>query len=233
MPPPRCSSGTRCPLTMVVPLRLLTKGFTLATSCAYSGAAKLTPMISRNSTTAAMAIRLRHSRRPASAHGLRPLISGRRSSGTCAGGSADSVSAIAIGSHLGGRRWQSRRWLLLQPLLVDQDVPLGIPLIPLNALGQEVDLLRVVQVDPRRLVGHRVIDLGPDVVGGRGVGDPEVLGLGHLRLDGLVAERGYVRARVAARVDAAAAEQRVQEVRRSRVVLVPGGPGDVPLLGVG
>ncbi len=87
---------------MVVPLRLFANAFTFAMSCAYSGAAKLTAMMSRKSTSAAIAMRLRHSRRPASAHGLRPLISGSRS-GAWPGGSADSVSAIAISGHLGGR----------------------------------------------------------------------------------------------------------------------------------
>src|SRR5258708_25354722 len=146
---------------MVVALRLWTKGLTFAMSLAYSGAAKLTATISRNKTSAAIAILFRHSRRPASAHGLRPLISARNSSGTCAGGPADSVSAIAISGRLSGRR---QRRCLLQPLLVDQDVPLRIPLVPLDALGQEVDLLGVVQVDPRRLVGHGVIDLRPECV---------------------------------------------------------------------
>src|SRR5712692_7646054 len=192
-PPPRCISGTRCPLTMVVPFRLLANGFTCAMSFAYSGAAKLTATISRKSTSAAMAMRFRHRRRPASAHGLCPLISGDRSSGDCAGGSADSVRAIAI-------------WLT-QPLLIDQDVPLRVPLVSVDPRRQEVDLLGVVQVDPWCLVGHVVIDLRPDVVGGGRVGHSEVLRLGHLGLDGLIAERSDVRAGVAAGVDAAAAEQ--------------------------
>ena len=102
MPPPRCISGTLCPLTIVVPFRLFANGFTFATSFAYSGAAKLTTMISRNRTSAAMAILFRQRRRPASAHGLRPLTSGDRS-GICAGGSADSVRAIAISGRPRGR----------------------------------------------------------------------------------------------------------------------------------
>ncbi len=79
-------------------------------SCAYSGAPKLTPMISRNRPSAATAIRFRHSRRQANAQGLRPLISGSSSEGSCAGGSADSVSAIAIGGCYFSHCWSIRMY---------------------------------------------------------------------------------------------------------------------------
>src|SRR6185437_7787496 len=48
---------------------------------------------------------------------------------------------------------------LLQPQAVNQDVPLRIPLVAVDVLGQEVDLLRVVHVDPGSLRGVRVVDL--------------------------------------------------------------------------
>ena len=38
-----------------------------------------------------------------------------------------------------------------EPELVNEDVPLRVPLVAVHVLGQEVDLLGVVQVDPRRL----------------------------------------------------------------------------------
>ena len=99
----------------------------------------------------------------------------------------------------------------------------------MDVLGQEVDLLRVVHVHPGRLGGVHVIDLCPQRRGPARVGRPHRLGLVDLRLDGLVAELGDVRAGVTVLVNAPAAEQHVQEVRRGRVVLVPGRPADVPL----
>src|SRR6185437_13664705 len=50
---------------------------------------------------------------------------------------------------------------LLDPELVDQDVPLRVPLVVPDPLRQEVDLLRVVEVDPRSLIGHVVVNLRP------------------------------------------------------------------------
>ncbi len=64
---------------IVVPFRFGTSGFTCATSLAYSGAARLSTTISRNSPSPASAMRLRRSRRAARAHGLRPAIAGRKS----------------------------------------------------------------------------------------------------------------------------------------------------------
>ena len=54
------------------PFRLGGNGFTCATYFAYSGAARDSTTISRNRPSAASAMRLRRSRRPASAHGFRP-----------------------------------------------------------------------------------------------------------------------------------------------------------------
>src|SRR5215471_9620311 len=130
-PPPCCISGTRFPWTIVVPFRLLTNGFVWAIWLANSGASRDTTTISRNSTSAAIAMRLCQSRRPASSHGL--------------------TIAAATG--------------LLQPQLVEQDVPLRVELIAVDAAGQEIDQLGVVQGDPGRLVGDRVVDLRPHVVG--------------------------------------------------------------------
>src|SRR6185437_12097642 len=121
---------------------------------------------------------------------------------------------------------------LLQPQAVNQDVPLRIPLVAVDVLGQEVDLLRVVHVDPGSLRGVRVVDLRPDRGRPGRVAGLHGLGLGDLAVDQLVAERGDVRAGVAVGMDGPAAQQHVQEVRRGRIVLVPGGQADVPLTGV-
>ena len=83
-PPPCSISGTRLPWTIVVPFRLLANGFVCAMWLAYTGASRDTTTISRNSTSAAMAMRLCQSRRPASSHGLRPAIAGRNSVATSA-----------------------------------------------------------------------------------------------------------------------------------------------------
>src|SRR5690242_8162000 len=110
---------------------------------------------------------------------------------------------------------------LLDPELVDKDVPLGVPLVITDPLSQEVNLLRVVEVNPWGLVSDLMVNLSPQVVGSGQVGQLHVRGLRHLLLDVLVAELGDVGAGVTAGVDAAAAEQNVQEVRRNGVVLIP------------
>src|SRR5712692_10782646 len=179
-PPPCWSSGTRFPFTIVVPVTLAPNGSTCAISWAYNGAAKLTATTSRNSTSPAIATRSRRSRRQARAHGLRPVISEGRSGASSSGARAASPNAIAISG-------------LLEPLLVDQDVPLGIPLVPLHALGEDVDLLRVVHVHPGRLVGDLMVDLRPQVVGGGRVRAAHGFRPGHLRLDRRVTELGDVR----------------------------------------
>ena len=46
--------------------------------------------------------------------------------------------------------WKRPFRLLVQPDLVVEHVPLRAPLVALHPLGQEVDLLRVVEVDPRQ-----------------------------------------------------------------------------------
>src|SRR5260370_25325484 len=92
LPPPCCITGTTLPPTTVVPFRFGTSGFTCATSRAYHGASRLSTTISRNSPSAASAMRLRRSRRPASAHRLPPAIARRHpaESSTCS-------SSVAIG----------------------------------------------------------------------------------------------------------------------------------------
>src|SRR5580692_6352652 len=211
-------TGTTRPPTMVVPLRFGTSGLpTCATSCAYSGAARHTTTIRRNRTRAAIAMRLDRSRRQASAHGLRLATAGRNAVDVVC-----SATAAMPCSPRGPGRRPGPRGLLREPQLVDQDVPLRVPLVPIHVLGQEVDLLRVVQVDPGRLLGVLVVHLRPQGGCLRRVGGLDGLSLVDLRLDGRVAERGDVRAGVAVLVDGAAAEQDVEEVRRGRVVLVPG-----------
>src|ERR1022692_304028 len=122
---------------------------------------------------------------------------------------------------------------LTLPQPVDEDVPNRSPLVTVDAARQHVDLLRIEHVDPGRSVGVLVVDLGPQPGGLGWVGGLVRLGLVDLRLDVLLAERGDVRAGVAVRVDGAAAEQHVQEVRGGRVVLEPLRVGHVPLGGVG
>src|SRR5436309_1349749 len=200
------------------------------------GAPKLTTTISRKSASPAIATRLRTSRRPASAHGLRPATSGPpgEAGSTCSRAATSAMYQSPYQPGAGRFRGTSPppgsdSTGLLDPELVDQDVPLRVPLVVPDPLRQEVDLLGVVEVDPRSLIGHLVVNLRPDLVRGVGVGDAGLLRLIHLGLDRLVAEGRDVRAGVAVRVDGAAAEEHVQEVGRRRVVLVPGRPADVPL----
>src|SRR5215472_7651967 len=86
-------TGTTLPPMTVVPFRLGVIGLlSCATSWAYTGASRHATTISRNSPSAASAMRLRASRSPARAHGLRPAIAGRNSveGSTCS-------SSVAIG----------------------------------------------------------------------------------------------------------------------------------------
>ena len=76
---------------------------------AYSGAARLTATISRNSTSAAIAMRLRRSRRPASAHGLRPAIAGRRLRERLRLVELP-LPCAALASELSGRYFDSQSW---------------------------------------------------------------------------------------------------------------------------
>src|SRR5580700_379359 len=136
---------------MVVPFRLGLSGLAMwATSCAYSGAARLSSTISTNSPSAAIAMRFLRSCRHASAHGLRPATAGRNSV----------VSSCSARAAINGSP-PRRAPLLRQPELVDQDVPLRIPHVAVHVGRQEVDLLGVVQIDPRRLVGELVVDGRP------------------------------------------------------------------------
>src|SRR5689334_25405087 len=186
-------TATTFPFTTVWPFRLGGNGFTCATYLAYSGAARDSTTISRNRASAASAMRLRRSRRPASAHGFRPTTA-----------EVDSGPTSACSSRVA---------MLREPEPVDEDVPLRVPQVTVNVAGQEVDLLRVVHVDPGRRVGLGVVDLRPERGRPGRVGGRHRLGLVDLGLDGLVAECGDVRAGVAVRVDGPAAEQHVQEVR--------------------
>src|SRR6476660_7907508 len=133
------------------------------------GAAKLMITISMKSSNPASATLLRMSRRPASAHGLRRATWSDEPPGSNPVCGSSTVSAIhahrtAVGAGPQFAAPPRSPVRLLPPHLVDADVPLGIPLVPLYPLREEVDLLRVVEVDPRSLVGHLVVDLGPDVV---------------------------------------------------------------------
>ena len=175
------------------------------------------PRSAGTAPSAARAMRLRRSRRPASAHGLRPTISGRRSAGRprparAARPSASSESAAADGllratagrsgcTTAGSTRSRGRAW-------TGSRSASGCTCRP-----------RAPRRCPRGRSASRALAAPVGSVASMR------LGLVDLRLDGLVAERGDVRAGVAVRVDGAAAEQHVQEVRRRRVVLVPGRPG--------
>src|SRR6476646_1974379 len=109
---------------------------------------KLITTTTTNITAPAIAIRLRTSLRPASAHGLRPATSGPPGA---AGSMCSRAATSAIQRHLTnpGRAAPAEPpapdvgfTQLLDPELVDQDVPLRIPLVVPDALRQEVDLLR-------------------------------------------------------------------------------------------
>src|SRR2546421_11361659 len=108
-------------------------------------------------------MRFRSSRRPASAHGLRPAIAGPVSSSSarpvCASGATVMSAALLHGG------------------LVDQEVPLWIELVPLHALREQVDELRVEEWDPNRLVDHVLVDLGPELVRLGLVGEAQLQGL--------------------------------------------------------
>src|SRR5881275_2101747 len=146
-------------------------------------------MIRRNMTSPPMAMRLRTSRRPASAHGLRPATSGPpgEAGSTCSRAATSAMYHSPYQPGAGGSAEPPAPGFefdrLLDPELVDQDVPLRVPLVVPDPLRQEVDLLRVVEVDPRGLIGHLVVNLRPDLVRCVGVGDAGLLRLIHLGLD--------------------------------------------------
>src|SRR5215831_4165881 len=105
----------------------------------------------RNTPSAASATRLRRSLRHASAHGLRPATAGRNPmTVVCSATAATKWSPFRAAAPLRG-----------QPHLVDQDVPLRVPLVAVHTLREDVDLLRVVEVHPGSLLGVHVVDLRP------------------------------------------------------------------------
>src|SRR5215472_13390557 len=157
VPPPCCITGTTLPPTTVWPFRLGGNGFTCATSCAYSGAARHITTISRNRPSAASAMWLRRSRLAASAHGLRPTTPDccPAPASTCSSSVAMSLLQ-QVPAYLGPTARGLR-----EPEPVKEDVPLRVEHVTADVAGQEVDQLRVVQSDPGRRVGVRLVHLGP------------------------------------------------------------------------
>src|SRR5581483_2650488 len=203
-----CSiTGTLLPFTTVVPSRLEVNGSTCATWCAYSGAERHNATIRTSSRAIASAIRFRRSRRQASCHG--PRATAARSPAWA----GTSPTTAPLTEPPGVR--------LLHPGLVDQPVELLAEDEVADALRHEVDVPRREQRRHRRLVGDLMVDLRPERVRRGEVRLLELQRLVHLVVDRLVAEPGDVDARVAARVERLTTEEHVQEVRRSRVVLVP------------
>src|SRR5207245_10114900 len=162
------------------------------------------------------AMRLRRSRRPASAQGLRPAIAGPVSSSSanpvCASGATVMLAALLHGG------------------LVDQEVPLRVELVPLHALREQVDELRVEERYPDGIVDDLLVDLRPNLVRLGLVGEAELERLVDLRLGRLVAVLRDVRARVAVRDVRAAAQEHAQEVRRRWVVLIPAREAELKLV---
>src|ERR1700743_851770 len=187
---------TTLPPTTVVPFRLFTNGLTWAMSLAYTGASSDTSTMSRNRISEAIAARSLDSRRAATAQGLRAAAS--RAGAVIRAGAACVVTELVTP--------------LLEPELVDEDVPLRVPRVALDVARQEVDLLRVVEVHPRCLGGHLVVDLLPERIGCLRL--THRLRLVDLPLDGLVAVLGDVRRGVAVRVDGPAARHDIQAVGR-------------------
>src|SRR3954468_14061652 len=104
------------------------------------------------SASAASASLFRMSRRPASAHGLRPTMSPP----VC---SASRTIPSASGSKTAMRPLASAP--LLHGSLSEQEVPLRAELVALHALAEEVDVLRVHHRHPGRLIGDGLVDAGP------------------------------------------------------------------------
>src|ERR1044072_1446225 len=76
--------------------------------------------------------------------------------------------------------------------VVEEEVPRAAEEVTAHARREEVDVLRVVHRDPRRLVGDLLVDLGPDLVGGLRVRDPDLAGVIQLRLAVALARLGGV-----------------------------------------
>src|SRR5580765_411910 len=209
--------GTRLPSTTVVPSRFERNGSVCATCCAYSGAASDAATITTSTPSIAIAIQFLNSLRRAIAQGLAPL----GSVPTTAGTSPARVLLIASRSSFGPDTSPARRRGLLDPRLGHEPVELLAEREVADAFRHEVDVLRVEERRHRRLIRHHPVDLRPELVRGRLVGDRTVQSGVHLCVDLLVAEAGHVDAGVASRVEGLAAEQDVEEVRGGRVVLVP------------
>src|SRR5438874_4860428 len=150
-----------------------------------------------------MAIRLRSSRLRAIAQGL-PPIAARSPART--GASPAIVPPISR---------------LLDPGLADKPIELLAEREVADPLRHEVDVLRREQRRHRSGVGDLLVDLRPFLVRRWLVLERRPQRVLHLRVDVLVAEARDVDARIAPRVEGVAAEQDVEEVGRSRVVLVP------------
>src|SRR3954449_1603250 len=222
-PPPCCSTSTRLPSTTVVPLRLFANGSTCAMCLAYSGAASAANTMRTNSASAESAIRLRARRRPARRQGLFPATSRALSPG------ARRTSPAGSGSYANSALARGRR-ALCDRGLVEQQEPLRAEREVLEPLRHEVELLGVEHGHPRCGVGDVLVHLLPDRVALRRVRDRRRRRVRHLALDRLVTELRDVRARVRVRVERAAPEQDVEEVRRRRVVREPARVGKVHLV---
>src|SRR5213593_4612743 len=156
--------------------------------------------MTRKSASPATAILLRRNRRTASVPGLPPTISPAEAPATSAVVTSGSWAMVTLSVSLHRR-------------LVEQEVPLRVELVALDALGEEVDPLRVEHRHPRRLVRDLAVDLRPELVRRRRILDAELERLLDLRLDPLVAELGQVRARRRVRDEPGAAQEHVDEVR--------------------
>src|SRR6266508_1454717 len=153
--------------------------------------------------TIVIAIRLRSSRLRAIAHGLPPIA---------ARSPARTGASPAIAPPIS---------LLLDPGLADEPIELLAEREVADPLRHEVDVLRREERRHRGGVRDFPVDLGPLLVRRGLVLECRLQGVLHLHVDLLVAEAGDIDARVAAGVERVAAEEDVEEVRRSRVVLVP------------